>query len=494
MRKIKIVAILLITSLFLVGFTKKTLEPNEVYRVYLEGKSLGLVESKEELEEYINDKQESIKEKYNVDKVYVPKDLDIIKEITYKSDILSIEEIYKKIENTSSFTIDGYTISIEGLEYKSETGEEIKPDDQKIYVIDKKVFENSMENIVNSFISEADYQAYEEDNQPEILETGKIVENIYIDNSVVIKSEKIPTDETIYMEETELSKYLLFGTTEDQQLYSVQDGDTIADVAFNNKMSTDEFLVANPDFQNENSLLYPGQEVTLGILNPQVSIVQENHVVELQETYYKTETRQDDTMYEGEKEIIQTGANGTSLVAQKEKIVNGKTHDILTVSTEEVTPTTTEIVVEGTKKKTTSSGFNGSYVTVPTAGDWAWPANCSSVSSYYGYRWGGFHDAIDINGCGYGSPIYASQSGVVTESSNRWPDGNYIVINHMNGYYTIYAHLSQRYVSVGATVSKGQVIGGMGDTGNVTGVHVHFGTFQGAPYQGGVHFDPMRLF
>ena len=490
-KKSQIIPLILILILS-TGFTKKTLEPNQVYRVYLEGKSLGLVESKEELEEYINNQQEKIKDKYDVKKVYVPKDLDIEREITYKNDISTIEQIYKKIEKNSSFTIDGYTVSVEGIEYKNETGETIKPKNQNIYILDKNVFTESMGEIINSFISEQDYKEYEENKQIEIDKTGKIVENIYIDNSVVIKKEKIPTNEKIYTDKSELSKYLLFGTTKTQQKYIVQEGDNIADIAYNNKMSTDEFLVANPEFQNENSLLYPGQEVILGILNPQVSIVQENHVVELQETYYKTETRFDDTKYEGTKEVIQAGVNGTALVAQKHQIVNGKTTNIVTVSTEEVTPMTLEIVVEGTKKKV--AGFSGPYITVPTKGNWAWPANCSSISSGYGYRWGGFHDAIDINGCGHGSPIYAAQSGIVTEASKRWPDGNYIVIDHLNGYFTIYAHLSQRYIGVGTQVSKGQVIGGMGDTGNVTGVHLHFGTFKGPPYKGGVHFNPMLLY
>ena len=62
------------------GVSIRKFTPHNVYRVYLKGKSLGLIKSKKQLEEYIDKKQAEIKEKYDVDKVYIPSDLDIIKE------------------------------------------------------------------------------------------------------------------------------------------------------------------------------------------------------------------------------------------------------------------------------------------------------------------------------------------------------------------------------------------------------------------------------
>lgn len=58
-------------------------EAQNVYRVYLNGNSLGIIESKKELENYVNKKQEALKEKYNVDNVYIPQGLKIVKETTY---------------------------------------------------------------------------------------------------------------------------------------------------------------------------------------------------------------------------------------------------------------------------------------------------------------------------------------------------------------------------------------------------------------------------
>ena len=98
------------------------------------------------------------------------------------------------------------------------------------------------------------------------------------------------------------------------------------------------------------------------------------------------------------------------------------------------------------------------------------------------YRSGGFHGGVDFSGAGIsGSPIYAVADGYVVISKavkNKKGQyvsyGNYVLIAHYNGLYTLYAHMSSRAVSAGQTVSQGQTIGYVGSTGNSTGPHLHF--------------------
>ena len=71
--------------------------------------------------------------------------------------------------------------------------------------------------------------------------------------------------------------------------------------------------------------------------------------------------------------------------------------------------------------------------------------------------------------------------------------GKNVVIQHSNGYYTVYAHMSDIYVSVGQSVGRGQKIGAMGRTGVATGTHLHFGVFYGMPYNGGYSINPRKL-
>ena len=254
------ITIALIISLVIMVIMPKeeTLTPKSVYRVYLAGKSVGLIDNKNSLDEYIDKEQQTLKDKYNADKVYAPEDLEIVKDVTYNENISTTEEIYNKIKDIEPFTIKGYKITIEGLDTTNEQGETIKGVNQTIYVLDKKVFLDAMDNTIRSFVDSDNYDKYLNNEQKEIESgnTGTIIENIYIENKITIKETNIPSDETIYESVDDLSKYLLFGTLEDQQKYTVKVGDTISDVAFNNKLSNEEFLIANPEFTDANNLLY----------------------------------------------------------------------------------------------------------------------------------------------------------------------------------------------------------------------------------------------
>jgi murein DD-endopeptidase MepM/ murein hydrolase activator NlpD len=97
-----------------------------------------------------------------------------------------------------------------------------------------------------------------------------------------------------------------------------------------------------------------------------------------------------------------------------------------------------------------------------------------------GFNWGQSHahNGTDI-AAPCGSEVYASQSGTVVESSDGWNGGygNYIIIAHKNGSYTLYGHLNLRIVNIGDEVEKGELIGYVGNTGytiGATGCHLHF--------------------
>ena len=80
---------------------------------------------------------------------------------------------------------------------------------------------------------------------------------------------------------------------------------------------------------------------------------------------------------------------------------------------------------------------------------------------------------LDI-GCSYGTPVAAADSGVVTVAEWGESGGNYVMIDHGNGFVTMYLHNSSLAVSVGDVVSQGQTIAYAGSTGYSTGAHLHF--------------------
>jgi murein DD-endopeptidase MepM/ murein hydrolase activator NlpD len=133
-------------------------------------------------------------------------------------------------------------------------------------------------------------------------------------------------------------------------------------------------------------------------------------------------------------------------------------------------------------RNNSSGGYKGT-------GNFTWPVpSCFSLSSSYGRRWGGseFHKGVDISGSGiYGAKVIAADGGKVVEAVSGYGVGylgcrdgggygNHVYIDHGNGYYTVYGHLSRVTVSYGQTVKKGQQIGNVGSSGSSTGAHLHF--------------------
>lgn len=114
---------------------------------------------------------------------------------------------------------------------------------------------------------------------------------------------------------------------------------------------------------------------------------------------------------------------------------------------------------------------------------WGWPLGNAScyISSGYGNRsasisgWS-FHGGTDIAGAGiYGKPVYASRAGRVIAAVNGTTGyGKYVVIDHGDGFTTVYGHCSSLNVTTGQYVTKGQHISNVGSTGNSTGPHLHF--------------------
>lgn len=131
--------------------------------------------------------------------------------------------------------------------------------------------------------------------------------------------------------------------------------------------------------------------------------------------------------------------------------------------------------------KAAQEGSNQQY----QEGDWWWPLETqfNKISTYFGndvlYGQPRFHYGIDIYGGGiFGHPIYASKAGTVIIAKNTYiagySYGKYVVIDHGDGYSTLYGHASELCVSVGQVVEQGETIAYVGSTGNSTGPHLHF--------------------
>ena len=128
-----------------------------------------------------------------------------------------------------------------------------------------------------------------------------------------------------------------------------------------------------------------------------------------------------------------------------------------------------------------SGGGSSKPASKPSGGGgWLRPCSYTSITSPFGYRKSPttgastYHQGVDLD-TGTGWPVWASRAGVVIFSGYGSAAGNYITIDHQDGFRSVYMHLNTRSVSVGQIVSAGQTIGTTGSTGVSTGDHLHFG-------------------
>ena len=523
-----VIVSIILAGLIIVGLTITHIilndkKVNEVYDVYLDGELIGTIKSKTKLEKYIDSEQSDLKKEYGVKKVYIPNGIDIQKVIRYDSKLVSEKDIYKEIKSKKSFSIKGYIVTITPKKQKKENTDEesttdeleldetgvLKGEEVTLYILKEKDFDKAVKNVLYVFENQDAIGKYVKKKQDKIETTGTIIDNVYIDQDVSIKEAFISTDEQIFVNDTELTKYLLFGSLNSKQDYTVQRGDTIESIAFNNKLSVEEFLIVNPEYTSKNNLLTIGQNVNVALISPVVRLVVEKTVVEDMPKAFDTIEEKDSSMYMGKTKVKTEGVEGVQRVTSKVQYINGQEQPSYIINATVIKEPVNKVVLVGTK---VDSYYQGGGAPAVTTGVWGWPTvSPYKITSPYGYRWGRFHQGIDISGCGFGSPIYSIGEGTVLEVTNNCADqgyygsscgggyGNSVWIRHNENVYAVYAHIrSAITVSPGQTVRKGQLIGYMGNSGSSTGTHLHFGTYYGGThygrYGGGQAFNPLSLY
>lgn len=242
--------------------------------------------------------------------------------------------------------------------------------------------------------------------------------------------------------------------------YKVVAGDCVSCIAAKFNISPQLIYNNNPALVEDDSLQI-GQVLDLTLLEPTLSVRTVERVVENQEIQFDTNYTLDDSMRAGIVRQTKPGVNGMKMVTIQLTKLNGlmEAEEMLS---EEVTlePQAAE-AIKGTK-----------VILGEGTGKFAWPVVASSISSGFGARWGKFHKGVDLTSSNHS--ILAADNGKVIYAGYKSDYGNHIIIDHLNGYKTVYGHLSKINVTVGTTVEKGEKIGVMGSTGDSTGTHLHF--------------------
>lgn len=246
--------------------------------------------------------------------------------------------------------------------------------------------------------------------------------------------------------------------------YTVQRGDSIMRIASMYKVKPETVLWANFDILDDDPHgLKPGQELRIPPTDGLYYEWQEGD--SLDKVINKYETKLDDVVY----------WPGNKLEVANPKIKPGDWVMLPNGWRESKQQT---IVSDVSVSKANCSGNTGGF---------GLPTGSASVSGNDYYPG---HPGIDFAG-NEGDSVYASDGGVVIKASGGWNGGygNVIMIDHCNGYVTVYAHLSSFNVSAGTRVGRGSVIGYVGNTGNSFGAHLHFEV-----RLNGAHINPWGVF
>jgi len=421
-------------------------------------------------------------EKHNIykysDDFLLPNGVEIRKIYTYNNNYSTVKEVYDRIQKIKTTSIMAYRIAIKGedkIEY--------------LYAINKQVFEEAINLTISTFVGTDNFRLYVNDDQIKIETTGEYIDSIFIEENITLKEMKSSVSEKIYTTAEELSQYLLFGNKENSSIYTVKLGDSIESVALKNKVNVEEIFMSNPEFTSVNNVLSVGRKIIINELNPKIKVAVVKTVVEDQEHSYDTVKTVDENLIVGYQKVTQKGVKGLDRITFKTYAINGQE-----VKAEIINK---QVIKEPIDEKIT---VGGRYI--PSVGStdiWKWPTESGwHISTYWGWRnhpiygYREFHKAVDVYGPAYGSRIFAANNGTVQTASYSWSYGNYVLINHNNGFYTLYAHMSRLAVSTGQVVGKGDVIGYLGSSGTATGPHLHYEVWHGA-YWSGTTVNPLSL-
>ncbi|MBR5514895.1 MAG: peptidoglycan DD-metalloendopeptidase family protein [Clostridia bacterium] len=179
-----------------------------------------------------------------------------------------------------------------------------------------------------------------------------------------------------------------------------------------------------------------------------------------------------------ESELLTEEANAYIAQLEEEQAELEEDYEAL-IAMEEEFNAEIEAILAARIPPPSSSGSNGANYAPEFGGTFIkpLPGGTYYVSSEYGWRtlWGyqNFHLGIDL-AAPAGTPVYASAAGTVVTSAYHYSYGYYVLIDHGDGFATLYAHNSALYVNSGSYVAQGQKIAAVGTTGSSSGNHLHF--------------------
>lgn len=443
-----VLALLVSTVTFNLGFAKETDKEEfaKIYHVYVADSYVGSVADEAIVDQIVRKKELEASQQYQNIELDAGSDITIVPEQVF-TEGTNEEQTVKDLQQA---------ITVQAKAYSLKVG-----DTAVATLKDKEDIEAVIEALKLQYVTQTQLNGLK-NNTDSTLPALQKNETRLVD----VKLTEAITDEETLVSPTEITTVeqavqLLQTGAEVKETYAVKSGDVLGSIAEAHNLTTVELLALNPSLKAD-TVLQIDQELNVTVEKPYVSVQAVYEKKTLEPLNYQKVIKEDPTMLKGERIVEQEGAVGKKEVEYTLIEENGVRTDIVQTDENTILEPKDHIVVIGTKE-------------IPSVGTgaFAWPAEGGYISSQMGSRWGRYHYGVDIaRPSGYA--IKASDNGIIKTAGRHETYGNYIVIDHNNGYETLYAHLSKIDVSVGQVVGQGTAIGVMGSTGRSTGTHLHF--------------------
>ena len=420
------------------------------YNVYVEEEEIGSVENPIQIEQLFSQKRQEYQNKYpDVEMVLQTEGITTKAEEAFNVEVDS-ESTLKKLDSMLNAYAKGVELKIDGeivaIVKDQETVDDILNQVKRQYAPEVAKEQLQLKRMSSSVTASNVSTA----SAPEsTVKSVKIVEDVDVTPIDIEPNQLLNAEEVVT---------LLMESEEAPIVYTIDEGDTLGSIAKRYDITEKQIYLHNPDIKEK--YLQIGDTLQLTVPKLPITVTTLEQISEEIVTAPAVEIRKTAELEAGKSKVVRPGQEGLKVMEYLVTKENGYVVDEQWIGQEVIKQSVTEVVLQGTK------------IAGQGSGQFAWPVSGATISSTYGSRWGRQHKGIDI--VSGNRTIMAADEGVVTFTGNISGYGKAVIINHSNGYTTLYGHLNSYSVTQGQTVSKGSSIGVMGNTGRSTGTHLHF--------------------
>ncbi|MCT1398073.1 M23 family metallopeptidase [Paenibacillus sp. p3-SID867] len=429
------------------------------YHVYVDGKAIGTIQDDAQLDQLLKEKQKEYQQEHpdvlmvlHTDGITTKADRSFKPEVNSEETLQKLDNMLKAYARGVELKVNGKTVAI----VKDQQAAKAAVEAAKLKFAPAAAQEEKTQRVAFTKTSASASSKKSDDGSG--LQSVEIKEKISLANTKADPNKVLDVEEAVKV---------LTGTKDKPVVYTVKEGDTISSIAQHFGMKSADVMALNPGL--EEKYVQIGAELQVTKPEAPLTVRTVETVSEKQPSKPETIVRKSSELPLGKRKVVRPGRDGVKTVDYIVTKENGKVISKQWTGQQVVQESLPEVVYKGTK---VAPKKKAATVTQKSSGSmFAWPVSGARITSSYGHRWGRSHEGVDMVG---GSTIMAAASGRVVFAGQQSGYGNVVIVDHGNGYRTLYGHMSRISVSNGQSVGQGSKLGVMGNTGRSTGTHLHF--------------------